>query len=78
VEMKWVESIIPVEYCKLNIRAVGVWNRIGLMAVYSGIEGIVTHSQGGEERWGWWFAERPANQRYPGIISVLKQMLTRC
>jgi hypothetical protein len=47
--MKWMEPIIPVEYCQLYIRPVRIWDRIGLMPIYSWVHGIITHSQGRKE-----------------------------
>jgi hypothetical protein len=35
MEMEWVESIVPIIYRQLNIRAMGIRDRIRLMPVYS-------------------------------------------
>jgi hypothetical protein len=56
--MEWVETIVPVVYCQLDIRSVRIRDGIGLMSVYSGVEGVVTHRKGGKEGRSRWFAER--------------------
>jgi hypothetical protein len=62
VEMEWVESIIPIIYRQLNIRSMGIRDRVRLMSIYSGIERIVAHSKGSEERWGFGFSVCPIHQ----------------
>ena len=38
MEMEWMEPIIPIIYCQLNIRTVGIRDRIGLMSIYSRVK----------------------------------------
>jgi hypothetical protein len=38
MEMEWMEPIIPIIYRQLNIRTMGIRDRIGLMSIYSRIE----------------------------------------
>jgi hypothetical protein len=38
VEMEWMEPIIPIIHRQLNIRAMGIRDRIRLMSIYSRVE----------------------------------------
>lgn len=63
MEMEWMESIIPIINCQLNIRPMGIRDRIGLMSIYSGIERIVAHGKGSKEGWSSGFSVCPIRQR---------------
>jgi hypothetical protein len=67
MEVEWMESIIPIIYCQLNIRTMGIRDRIRLMSIYSGIERIVAHGKGSKQRRGSWFPVCPVCQ-LPCII----------
>jgi hypothetical protein len=43
MEVEWMESIIPIIDRQLNIRTMGIRDRIRLMSIYSRVERIVPH-----------------------------------
>ena len=62
MEMEWMESIIPIIYCQLNICAVGIRDRVRLMSINSWIEWIISHGQCCKEGWSSGFSVCPIDQ----------------
>ena len=62
MEMEWMESVIPVVDRQLDIRPVRIRDGVGLMTVYSRVERVVAHGEGGKEGWGLGFSICPYRQ----------------
>lgn len=60
MEMEWVEPIVPVVDCQLDVGAMWIWDGVCLLSIHLWIERVVAHGQSGKVGRSAWLTEGAA------------------